>query len=128
MPTTKLFLAPLLAAWSLGTWACDCASPKSLSEARDWSYAFVGDVVAVERRETGDVIEELVTFKVTKNVTDVKGGTVQVLFRKGVDPCDLAAPKFSIGDSYTITSRAGMIATNVLYNDFCDLRLRNDKK
>jgi hypothetical protein len=123
---STLLLAALIAISAPSGWACECSSPSSLSEAKDWSYAFVGDVVAVERKQAGDVVEELVTFQVTKNVTDVKGGTVRVLFRKGVAPCDRAEPKFGVGESYTITSRSGMIATNVLYNDFCDLRLRNE--
>jgi hypothetical protein len=120
----KSLLATLSLLASCNAGACGCSSPSSLSDTKDWSYAFVGEVIAVQRTQRNGIIEELVTFQVTQNITDVKGGSVKVLFRKGLTSCDLIEPNFRKGESYTITTRSGF-ENGALYSNFCDLRKKH---
>ena len=102
---------------------CECIHPQSLKDS-GWSYAFKGEVISVKRTEDNGIVEEIVTFNVIRNITDVKSKIQRVLFRKGVEPCDIIEPKFKASEIYTITAMRN-IQTNLLYNNYCNLRLKH---
>jgi hypothetical protein len=121
----KLILATLFFLVSSEVMACGCSSPTSLSEVRDWGFAFTGEVVAVERTENDGVIKELVTFRIIKSITDSEKKSVRVVFFKNLTSCDLVEPNFKKGENYTITTRSSLRDDGVLYSNFCDLRQKN---
>lgn len=104
--------------------SCECIHPLTLGDA-GWSYAFKGRVTHIERIEENNRAQEIVMFEVLENITDVKSKVQKVIFRKGYDICDIEEPYFAIGDIYTITSM-GNIETNLLYNNYCNLRLKHE--